>query len=286
MNQAYVDGKWVREDRAVLPAFHTGLLYGESVFEAIPFYSGHPLFWQDHLARFKKGCAFLGWPAPAEPLLKRVAAEAWRRWRGGPEGILRFNWVSPVSPTESPAKPGPARPMLVAAFRALRHDPARDAPVDLNVGVARWRVPDGDAYPGAFKTAFYLTVRKELKAHPRWQEMLRLNSQGIVLDGAFSSPLLLSPGEVWAPPVGRGGLESVTRKKVLRLCAQWGWKVRTRAWRPTDCFRKGRELVFVGSGLAVGRVRRLNGKALPGEDPGAGKLWGAYRRWIRQTRGG
>jgi branched-subunit amino acid aminotransferase/4-amino-4-deoxychorismate lyase len=284
MNEVYVDGKWVRGDKAVLPAFHTGLLYGESVFEAVPFYGGRPLFWEDHLRRLGRGCRFLGWPAPGPAKLRRAVSGTWRRWTGGDCGILRLNYVAPLGPSDSPSRPHPAQPVLLAAFRPLRHDPDAEIPFALVVGVASWRVPDAKTYPFGFKTAFYLTVRSDLKAHPAWQEMLRLNPRGFVVDGAFSSPLLLFPGEVWAPMDEACGLESVTRRRVLSLCARWGWRVRRRAWTPKDCFRRGGELVFVGSGIGVAGARYLAGRSLAAPGPGTGRLWNAYRQWIRQTR--
>jgi len=280
MGTVYVGGAWREGKRANLPALNTGLMYGESVFEAIPFFRGRPLFWRDHVARLAKGCAFLGWKAPSDGLLRRVVREGFRKgvWDG--TGIFRAAWVCPLGPRDVPSRPDPGRPLLLASFRPLRHDPTSPRPPLLSVGVSRWRVPSPGQYPSAFKTAFYLTVRREFRQHPAWDEMLRLDAEGRVVDGASSAPLVLTRGEVWAPPDGSGGLEGVTRRRVLSLCASMGWKVRRRAWTIRDASRSGNELVFVGSGLGVAAVRRLPGRVLKAPGKGALRLWDAYRKTI------
>jgi D-alanine transaminase len=280
-----IDGRWTREGRARIPAQNSGLLYGESVFEAIPLYGGKPLFWDDHLRRLGRGCAFLGWAPPTEGVLRRAAREAWRRWRGGDRGILRLNVVAPLRPRDTPARPAVGRPCVLAVLRPLRHDPSEPDPRGLEVGVSSWKVPGPEAYPFGFKTAFYLTVRRELKRHPAWQEMLRLGPSGAVVDGAFSAPLLLGPGWVAAPPEGSGGLQSVTRHRVLALCRRWGWRVRASAWGPAEVLRRGRELVFVGSGVGVAHARRLSGRDLGRPGPGVRRLWDAYRTWALSIGG-
>jgi branched-subunit amino acid aminotransferase/4-amino-4-deoxychorismate lyase len=162
----------------------------------------------------------------------------------------------------------------------LRHDPASPIPPRGKVGLARWRVPSRKAYPHGFKTAFYLTSRKEMGARPDWAEMLRLDEDGAVVDGFASTPLLVERGRVLAPPRDRLGLEGVTFGRILSVCPKLGMKVVRRSWRPNEIKAGKCELLFVGSGVGILSADRFLGKDLGPPGRAALRLWRVYRDWI------
>jgi branched-subunit amino acid aminotransferase/4-amino-4-deoxychorismate lyase len=280
--RSYLDGHWVTKKDARMGAYHSGLLYGEAVFESIPLYGGQALFLDDHLRRLTRGCRFLGWEGPSRERVGRVLSGLAREWGKTRDLMARLTMYQPIDPSAPPRQRG-SRPVLLGTARALRHDPLEVLPRSGKVGVARWRLPGREAYPYGFKTAFYLTALAELRAHPTWDEMLRLDREGCVVDGAWSSPLWVLGRKVMSTPPGAAGLESVTRKRVLGLCRRLGFDIQFRPWKPGEVRRRGGELLFVGSGVGVWSAASMPGRRWKGIGPAARLLWAHYREWARQT---
>src|SRR5438270_11469665 len=72
----FLNGKFVPEERAVVSVFDRGFLYGDGVFETIPFVNGNPFRWEQHMERFSHGLRFLGLSCPYNSTeLRQFAAE-------------------------------------------------------------------------------------------------------------------------------------------------------------------------------------------------------------------
>ncbi|HJT23141.1 MAG TPA: aminotransferase class IV, partial [bacterium] len=236
-NLIFMDGRLVPLRQAKLSPLNTALLYGESLFEAVPVYHGKPLHFQEHLERLEKGCHFLDWPMPSrnqfERAIRLFAAHAPVHF------IIRFSLVQEMDPPAGPRQFSKKPPRLLAMIRPLRHSPEDFYPSSGRAGVATSAVPTPSAVPGQFKWIFYMMVRRDFRLHPEWDEMLRLGDKGFVVDGGSASPLWAVEGKVFAPPLREGGLESVTRRTILELCRSIGIPVVEKKWRPSDVLKKG-----------------------------------------------
>ncbi len=256
--------------------FNTALFYGESLFETLPVYYGKPLFLQEHLARLEKGCRFLDWPIPPGKTFEKAV----RLFAGQTGGhfAIRFCLVQEVDPPANPRRFSKKKPRLFAVIRPLRHHPESFIPPLGRAGVSPWTVPSPGSVPGEFKWIFYMMIRHDFRKHPEWDEMLRLNEKGYAVDGGSSAPLWAADDVVYAPPLSQGGLESVTRLKVLELCRALRIPVKEKAWKPSDVLKRG-ELFFAGSGVGIQAITHLMGKRLKGSNTLALRLWQHYRSW-------
>jgi len=275
----FLDSRLIPASQAKLSAFNTAFLYGECLLEAIPVYNGRPLFLDDHLDRLKKGCRFLGWPFPARNRFQRAIRLFARHPQGPDHFIIRFGLVQEMDPPASPRQFPQKSPRLLAMIRPLRHRPEDPSPPSGRAGISVSKVPGPSAVPGQFKWIFYMMVRRDFRLHPEWDEMLRLNEKGFVVDGGSSAPLWAVNGKVYTPPLGEGGLESVTRRKILKLCRSLQIPVVQKSWKPSDVLKKG-ELLFVGSGIGILTVTHLMGKRLQRATPLALRLWQNYRALV------
>jgi len=275
----FLDGRWLAPSKALVPALNSMSLFGESVYEGIPLYGGKPLFLKEHLNRFAQGARFLGWKVPRKMETLRILDGFARRWGGRQDFIVRLGLLQDMGDHPGPRTFSRAAPLLFANARSLRHDPASPFPPRGKVGVGRWRLPSSSAYPYGFKTAFFLTARRDMARHPGWEEMLRLSEDGKVVDGFSSSPLLFRGRTVFAGSSSLGGLESVTKERVLRACRAKGIRISHRPWGLQD-IREGRELVFVGSGVGILSPSSLEGRSLGPVGPRARWLWDEFRGWI------
>jgi branched-subunit amino acid aminotransferase/4-amino-4-deoxychorismate lyase len=281
MTLLYWKGRLLPPRKVNLSPLNTGLFFGESLFETLPVYQEGPLFFPEHLARLKKGCGFLRWPfLPVENFKKAI--RLFRSELGTKtDFLIRFNLVQEMGDLSRSGASSNHRPELFAVTRSLRHDPDRFLPFSGKVGVSPWKAMDSETVPNHFKIPFYLTTRSVLREHPHWDEILRLNSHGQVVDGGSSTPMWFDGRTLFVPPLKLGGLESVTRERILHLCADLGLPAREKPWKPEDVFQKG-ELLFVGSGVGVMGASHLLGRRIKSSGFLAIRLWQHYRKWARE----
>ncbi len=275
----FLDDRLILIRQAKISPLNTAILYGEGLFETLPVYHGKPLFFREHLDRLEKGCRFLGWRAPPRTLFEKAirlyAAQNTSHF------AIRFSLVQELDPPASPRQFSRKSPRFLAMIRPLRHQPEDFNPPMGRAGVSPWTVPGPSAVPGQFKWIFYMMIRQDFRRHPQWDEMLRLNEKGFVVDGGSAAPLWALDGAVYAPPLSEGGLESVTRGKVLELCRLLKIPVVEKAWRPSDVLKKG-ELFFTGSGVGVLGISHVMGKSLRRANPITLRLWQHYRDFVFQ----
>jgi branched-subunit amino acid aminotransferase/4-amino-4-deoxychorismate lyase len=196
----------------------------------------------------------------------------------GKNFMIRFNLTQEMEGQVNPRLFLKRLPTLFATIRPLRHNPEDQYPIRGKVGISPWTAADNQTVPNWFKHSFYLTTRSVFRDHPDWDEILRLNHAGQVVDGGLSTPLWFNGKHVLAPPLRLGGLASVNREKMIALCRSLGIKVIEKAWKPQDVSRHG-ELFFVGSGIGVMSPTRLLGRKINKTNLMAVRFWHHYRSW-------
>jgi len=274
MIRVYWKNKIQDASKVHISPVNTGLLYGESLFESIPVYHGAAFGLKEHLDRLKKGCDFLKWPMPKAVEFQKGIRLFFRELGG--DFLIRFNLTQELHRAAGPRDFFKHAPVLYATARLLRHDPQDPKPLFGKVGVSPWQASSSQVFPNYFKAAVYMTTRVVFREHPEWQDVLRLNAQGFVVDGGSSMPFWFDGRKICAPPLGLGGLASVTRIKILSLCGQMGLPVVEKAWKPGDAVQKG-EVFMAGSGVGVMGVSHINGLKLKNSGAMTDLLWQRYR---------
>jgi branched-subunit amino acid aminotransferase/4-amino-4-deoxychorismate lyase len=274
MVRVYWEKKIQDASKVRISPVNTGLLYGESLFESIPVYHGMAFGLKEHLERLEKGCAFLNWHMPKAREFKKAIQLFDKEL--GVDFLIRFNLTQEIHKTAGPKDFFTHAPVLYATARPLRHDP-RDANVTVGkVGISPWQASGKLVFPNHFKAAVYMTTRKVFREHPEWADVLRLDDKGFVVDGGSSTPLWFDGRRICAAPLSLGGLESVTRIKVLNICRQIGMAVVEKAWKPEETLKKG-ELLMAGSGVGVMGISHINGQPLKSLRAVTDLLWQRYR---------
>jgi branched-chain amino acid aminotransferase len=269
--------------QARLSPLNTALLFGESLYETLPVYFGRPFALKEHLERLEKGCRFLNWPLPDPKVFERAVRLLAGRMEPPRHFAVRFSLVQEVDPPGKPRSFSGKPPRLFAAARPLGHRPETFWPPVGRVGIAKWRAPSPGVFPAGFKGFPAMMVRRDWRLHPDWDEMLRLDERGMVVDGGGASPLWFLQGSLLVPPRKGGGLESVTRNKIIGFCRFLGVKVREKEWTPAEVQKKG-ELFFAGSGVGVLGVARIGARSCSRPPLAALRFWQFYRREALQGR--
>jgi 4-amino-4-deoxychorismate lyase len=280
--KVYWKGKLQKPDKVRVSPVNTGILYGESLFESIPVYHGAAFGLKEHLERLKRGCAFLKWPMPKAAEFQKGIQLFHKELKQ--DFIVRFNLTQELHKVSGPKDFFTHAPVLYAIARPLHHNPQNPKPLFGKVGVSPWQASSAQVFPNYFKAAVYMTTRVVFRDHPEWQDVLRLDAKGFVVDGGSSTPLWFDGHKVCASPLSLGGLASVTRIKVLAICRQIGMPVVEKAWKPQDAIKKG-EVFMAGSGVGVMGVSHINDQKLKSTGAITDLLWQRYRTEVLKLNG-
>lgn len=207
----YIDGDYLPAERAVIPVDDLALLRGLGAFELLRTRQGRPLFLDDHLARLEQTMQKIGLTPPcSREALAAIVQETLRRnpYREANVRIIVTGGSSPDYMTPQ------GRPRLLVLVTELPETPA----TWYTEGVKVITVPDGRSHPGA-KSINYLAASVAM-VQARAQgavEALYVGRDGLVHEGTTSNVFCVRDGRLVTP--GRGILEGVTRKAVLRAAA-------------------------------------------------------------------
>lgn len=228
----FLNGRFVRSERAKVSVFDRGLLYGDGLFETMRAYQGVPFALEDHLHRLRRSAEVLGLLVPgydwangiARLLLRNrlLASDAWVRMT-----ITRGAAPPSVQPPADPTKPT-AIIMARAVDDRLRRLQRRGVAVKLLPYSRHGFIPE-------HKSLNYLptVLGKTLAAWHGAAEGIFVRQDGVVTEGTTSSLFLVSDGILRTPPVA-GILPGVTRRLVLQLAGRAGIPTAEEEIRPED----------------------------------------------------
>lgn len=229
---AFVDGRYVREGKAVVPVLDRGLLLGDGIFETVRVKDGVPEFFDDHFRRLCESARLVRLRMPwTSPQLEAICAGICRRSRL-PDASVRLTvtrgaYRGTLSDTGDP-------PRLVATCSSASHL-ARSLYADgVSVSIATFpRVHAID--PRVKATAYLPAVLARLEADEQGcYEAMFLDGRGRILELSTATFFAVREGKVLTPPLRLGILAGVTRKAVLRLARASGHGGREAVLRPQD----------------------------------------------------
>ncbi len=285
----FIDGEVVPGDRAMIPVFDRGFLYGDSVYEVLRTYRGVPVWLDDHLGRLRTSGERLGFDR--FPPLEAVGDAVTRTLRrADAEAATATDWYIRIVVTRG-GGPVALAPSLAEAPRLLVLVKELTAPAaalyERGIGLAIVdivRNPAGALDPAA-KSGNYLNnilaLRQALARGA--DEALMCNVDGFVSEGASSNVFVVREGILHTPPTGAGILHGITRSKVLALAKASGMGAVEDDLSPADV--RGADEVFISSSVReLMPVTRIDddvvGDGAPGE--ATRRLHAAYRAAIEQ----
>jgi aminodeoxychorismate lyase len=211
---AFLNGKFVREDRAVVSIHDRGFLYGDGLFESILVSKGQPFLWWEHWERLQRGAEFLGIRTPlSSGEMYRAALQLIQR-NGMKEAVLRINLSRGSGPRGYSPK-GADHPTLAVTLHPAPEVDHRK-PRQWRLATSSLRVPANDAV-SQFKTSNKLVqvlARAEAEAKGA-DEALILNTRGEVAEAATSNVFWLHRNVICTTPLATGALGGVTRAFIM-----------------------------------------------------------------------
>jgi len=287
-----IDGLLGPPGEARISVFDRGFLYGDSVYEVVRTYRGHPFELAAHLRRLAHSAERIGLELRWEA--RRTAAELLRT-------LEAARGEDPPDPAAAPWNAGEryARIVMTRGAGEIGLDPALAVDPKAIVIVQPLRAPPLAAYregvkvcvvgvehvpPQAVdptaKTGNYLShvlALREARAQGA-HEALMLDRDGFATEGTTSNVFAVRGGAVLTPPLGAGILEGVTRGIVLGLARDLGAPVREEPLRPRH-LDEAEEIFVTSTAREVLPVTRLGDRPVGGGRPGpvTSRLHAAYR---------
>jgi branched-chain amino acid aminotransferase len=210
-NYAYVNGRFMPEDRAAVSIFDRGFLYGDGVFETMRVYGGRVFRALEHFDRLFEGLQALGIESPFSPEELRAVCRALIRYNNVADGVARV-YLTPDS--------------IVATVKAREF-----APRELRAIVSSVLA---DPQLSRFKTANrlpYILAQHEAE-RAGVDDAVLLNAGGNVVEFTTSNLFVVKNGALLTPPLKDGPLPGVTRHAVLTLAAGQGIRVQEKSFSP------------------------------------------------------
>lgn len=270
MNAAWLDGRPTES----LLLTDRGLHYGDGLFETLPVLVGRIPLLDAHLERFRAGCLRMGFPLPAEEVLRGElrAASA-----GQARAVLKLMITrgSGGRGYRPPAKPSATRILLRYPWPEY---PAAWAEQGVCLRVCKTRLGTNPALAGLkhLNRLEQVLARSEWTEDQAFQEGLMLDGEGIVVEGTMTN-VFASPGEglLLTPDLSRAGVAGVMRGHLIEQAKHAGVRVDQQRFDLTEILEK-REIFLCNSLIGVWPVAELDGRHYaPGPMTRLAQSWAA-----------
>lgn len=209
--RAWIDGRLVAHDEAVVGADDHGLLVGDGVFETAKVVDGTAFALRRHLLRLRRSAAGLGLTVPYADDILRAAVETLVEANRPGVGRLRITFTSGRGPLGSGRGDGPGSLVMVTG-PAGRWEPTTA------VVTVDWPRNERSPTAGLKTTSYVENVLAVKAAHEAGAtEALMANLQGHLCEGTGSNVFVGLGGRLVTPPLSSGCLAGITRALVLEV---------------------------------------------------------------------
>jgi branched-chain amino acid aminotransferase len=265
----YVNGTITPADRAVVPVFDHGFVYGEGVYEVLRTYNRVPFLYDRHMQRLRRSAERLQLDVPFE------------------DGTL-LSWIEQTMAAAGELNEAYIRILLTRGVGELTYDP-RSTPTPTTVIIVKpFEPPPRETY----EKGISLALVEMLRNHPRTvnpliksnnllnnamamqaafragaDEALMCNYRGEITECSMSNFFLVRGGAVLTPPSAAGLLEGVTRAFVFELGRELGIGISEATLLPQD-LQTAAEMFITSTTRGISPVVKIDGRQVGSGVPG------------------
>lgn len=221
MEIVYLDGAFLSADQAKVSVFDRGFLFGDSVYEVIPFYQGVGFRLEEHLARLAHSLDALQIPHSdnLNEVLNKLVAQ-----NGGGNMSVYVQITRGNAGKRSHAVTADITPTVFACCQPIA--PIYETGPEMVEGARvivtddlRWQRCDIKA------NGLLANILAMRQAHEAGAAEALLQKEGWINEGSSSNVFIVEQGHVITPPLHKGILSGTTRALVLELAQQHGVQV-------------------------------------------------------------
>ncbi|MEM2192271.1 MAG: branched-chain amino acid transaminase [Candidatus Hadarchaeales archaeon] len=263
----WMNGKFVRWEKAKIHVLTHTLHYGLGVFEGIRCYKtkeGPAVFrLKDHIARLENSAKLVGMRLPySREVLIRAVKETIKKNR------IEECYI---------------RPIAFYGYGVMGLNPA-GAPVDVAIAVWPWgtylgeeglekgvrvkispwrRIHPSILPPHAKLVANYANsiLAKVDALRSGYEEAILLNIDGDIAEGPGENVFIVKNGVLMTPPISSGALSGITRDSIIRIAKDERIPFREKKISPKDLYSAD-EAFFTGTAAEVTPIREVDGRKI------------------------
>jgi aminodeoxychorismate lyase len=229
---AFLNGRLLPEEQAVVSVLDRSFLYGDGLFETLLIHRGVPFRWSAHFERLEQGAELLNISLPFTAAQLRDFMDQLVRANEMPEALLRMTLSRGIGPRGYSPR-GANQPVLAMTLHPA--PPQTASPPLWRVITSSVRLPAGETL-ALFKTCNKLPqvlARAEAEAAGA-DEALLLNTRGEVVEASAANLFWITDTAICTSPPAAGILPGVTRNVVLELCRPMGLATQEVTATPAD----------------------------------------------------
>lgn len=265
----YLNGSFVDEADATVSVFDHGLLYGDGIFEGIRAYNGRVFRLQEHMNRlFDSAKAILLEIPLTRDEMAQAVVDTLRENRLR-EGYIRLvvtrgKGYLGLSPDRC------EKPTIFIIAAELELYPREYYENGLEVITVPTMRTSPAALNPAVKSLNYLNnVMAKIEGKLAGvQEVIMLNSEGLVAECSGDNIFTLKNGVLYTPPIYMGALGGITREVIIELAQRLDIPLKEQPMTRYDLFVAD-EMFLTGTGAEVIPVVKVDGRTIGNGQPGA-----------------
>ncbi len=261
---AYLNGEFLPVHEARISPLDRGFLFGDAIYEVVPFFNRRPLLLDQHLARFTRSLAAVG---IADPL----SSAEWRQLtktlaeRNDADNLVVYLQVSrgaDVGRTHAP--PAGLAATVFGIASEIPAFPSSRGVRAITLPDTRWQRCDIKA------TALLANILLLGEAQEQRAEEALLLRDGALTEGTTTSVLMVVDGKLLRRPNGSQILPGTTTDLVVQLAADIGLNCHEQVISEA-LLRSAEEIWITSAGRGVQPIVQLDGAAIG--DGAAGPLY-------------
>ncbi len=270
---AYINGEFVPLQRAALPVFDAGFVYGATVSDVLRTFNRRWFRFDDHARRFLRSCRYVGIELAVDPgTLRSIANQLLVRTGGQECGLVMLATPGIVPlyaglPREAAAEHGPNLVLHVFPLRPGQFRPLYERGVHAVVAANR-QVPVDCWDPKAkcrSRLHWWLAQRQVQSLDPEAVPIL-LDHHGNLTESATANVVVVIDGRIYSVPPDRI-LWGISLQTLQELCQAHGIPFDT---RPLQAYHAAiaDEIILTNSLYSLAPVTRFNGRPVATGKPG------------------
>jgi len=264
----FIDGKYFDESNARISVFDHGLLYGDGIFEGIRAYNGRVFKLKEHIDRlfYSAKAIMLTIPMSHADLMAAVVEVC--RQNKLHDGYIRLVVTRGIGTLGL----GPNRcknPSVIIIADKIQLYPSelyRNGMEIITVPTVRNL---HSALNPAIKSLNYLNniMAKIEASNGGCEEALLLNAEGYIAECTGDNVFIVKEEHVMTPPLSAGALYGITRRVVMEMAEESGFKVSEPNLTRYDLFNAD-ECFLTGTGAELVPVVKVDGRVIGSGKPG------------------
>ncbi|MFX0168489.1 MAG: branched-chain-amino-acid transaminase [Candidatus Hodarchaeota archaeon] len=265
----YIDGDLVPSQEAKISVFDHGLLYGDGIFEGIRVYSGVVFLLDAHLDRLYHSAKAMKLTIPLDKAALKKAVLETLRENGYKDSYIRLVVTRGKGDLGLNPKKCPKASIIIINMPVspMHGEAAAQKGITTIISYTRRQTPDSTSHE--IKSLNYLnSILAIIEANRQGaDDAILLDHRGFVAEATGTTLIAIRNGELHAPPLTASILDSLTRRFVISMAKELGFKVHEEDMTPYQLLM-AEEVFLCGTMGEITPVRSINGQSIGTDTPG------------------